>query len=114
MTTNTANVTFYIVRPGDTLTGIAAIFGTTVEQLVTWNDIADPDLIKVGERLIVTWAQVSHESFYVVRSGDTLTSIAAMFGTTVEQLVEWNGIANPDVIDVGQRLVIATSVPMGH
>ncbi|MFJ1705246.1 LysM peptidoglycan-binding domain-containing protein [Kitasatospora sp. NPDC088346] len=112
MTTNTANITYYTVRSGDTLTAIAAIFGTTVEQLVEWNGIPNPDFIKVGQRLIVSRASSSHESYYIVRSGDTLTSIAAVFGTTVEQLVEWNGIPDPDLIRVGQRLVVAKSVPM--
>ncbi|WP_371494749.1 LysM peptidoglycan-binding domain-containing protein [Kitasatospora sp. NBC_00374] len=112
MTTNTANITYYTVRSGDTLTAIAAVFGTTVEQLVEWNNISNPDLIKVGQRLIVTWANSSHDFFYTVRSGDTLTAIAGMFGTTVEQLVEWNNIPNPDLIKVGQRLIVAKSVPM--
>jgi LysM repeat protein len=112
MTTNTANITFYTVRSGDTLTAIAAIFGTTVEQLVKWNNIPNPDLIKVGQRLIVSSDNSAHESIYVVRSGDTLTSIAAVFGTTVDQLVKWNNIPNPDLILVGQRLIVAKSVPM--
>ena len=43
---------------------------------------------------------------YVVQSGDTLSSIALEFGTTVEALVEANDIADPDQIAVGQELVI--------
>lgn len=44
--------------------------------------------------------------YHVVRRGDTLTSIAAQYGATVGQIVVLNGIANPHVIDVGQRLLI--------
>ncbi|MCX5214565.1 LysM peptidoglycan-binding domain-containing protein [Kitasatospora sp. NBC_00240] len=112
MTTNTANITYYTVRSGDTLTSIGVIFGTTVEQLVEWNNLPDPDLIRVGQRLIVTRASSSHDSYYIVRSGDTLTSIADMFGTTIDQLVRWNGIPDPDLIKVDQRLIVAKSVPM--
>jgi len=42
-----------------------------------------------------------------VRRGDTLASIAARFGTTVSQLMRANNIANPNVIYVGQRLLIS-------
>ncbi len=46
---------------------------------------------------------------YVVESGDTLTDIARRFDTTVEALVDANDIADPDVIDIGQELVIPGS-----
>lgn len=43
---------------------------------------------------------------YVVQSGDTLSAIAEKFGVTVDELVELNNIDNPDVISVGQVLVL--------
>ncbi|MET8677988.1 LysM peptidoglycan-binding domain-containing protein [Streptomyces sp. NPDC004647] len=110
MTTQTTNITYYTVKSGDTLTAIAARFGTTVDQLVKWNKIPNPDLINVGLRLIVAKADSPHETYYTVKSGDTLTAIAARFGTTVDQLVKWNKIPNPDLIKVGQRLIVAKSV----
>lgn len=99
----------YTIKSGDTLTSIAARFGTTVEQLVKWNRIPNPDFIQAGHRLIVAKADSPQETYYTVKSGDTLTSIAARFGTTVEKLVKWNRIPNPDFIKVGQRLVVARS-----
>jgi LysM repeat protein len=45
---------FYTVRPGDTLTSIARRFGTTVANLAALNQIADPDLINVGQTLLVS------------------------------------------------------------
>ena len=42
---------YYIVQTGDTLWDIARNFGTTVEVLVALNNIADPDYIRVGQRL---------------------------------------------------------------
>jgi rare lipoprotein A len=41
---------------------------------------------------------------YVVQSGDTLSGIAAQLGTTVDDLMAANGIANPDLIYAGQTL----------
>lgn len=43
---------------------------------------------------------------YVVQNGDTLAAIAKKYNVTVEQLVKWNNIQNPDVLLVGQQLVI--------
>ena len=44
---------------------------------------------------------------YTVKSGDTLSAIAAKFGVTVKDLVAWNNIANPDVIEVGVKLIVS-------
>ena len=44
---------YHTVRAGDTLSAIARRYGTSVAQLVSWNHIADPDRIRVGERLRV-------------------------------------------------------------
>ncbi|MGP3953919.1 LysM peptidoglycan-binding domain-containing protein [Streptomyces sp. 7N604] len=109
MTTQASNLTYYTVKSGDTLTAIAAQFGTTVQQLVKWNAIPNPDLIHPGQRLIVAKSESPQETYYTVKSGDTLTAIAAQFGTTVQQLVKWNNIPNPDLIHPGQRLIVAKS-----
>jgi LysM repeat protein len=44
--------------------------------------------------------------YYTVKTGDTLYELARRFGTTVEQLQAWNNIANPNKIQVGQRLIV--------
>jgi LysM repeat protein len=43
----------YTVQPGDTLYRLSVRFGTTVDVLVALNDIANPDLIRVGQVLLV-------------------------------------------------------------
>ena len=43
---------------------------------------------------------------YTVQSGDTLTSIAATFDVTIEELQQWNDISNPNDIYVGEVLEI--------
>lgn len=48
-------------------------------------------------------APKAEPEYYTVVRGDTLTAIARKYGTTVNQLVEWNGIKNPNLIYVGQR-----------
>ncbi len=46
------------------------------------------------------------ETVYIVKAGDTLSSIAAKYKTTYQKLAEYNGIANPDVIYSGQKIRI--------
>ena len=57
-----------------------------------------------GHRLAAGRAAVGGGSYYVVRPGDTLWDISGQLGTTVHQLASSNGIANPDYIQVGQRI----------
>jgi hypothetical protein len=52
--------------------------------------------------------QAQETTTYVVQRGDTLYSIARRFGTTVAELSRLNGIQNPNIIRVGQRLLIPT------
>ncbi|MBT2511437.1 LysM peptidoglycan-binding domain-containing protein [Streptomyces sp. ISL-98] len=54
---------YYIVETGDTLYELAQRFGTTVEQLQAWNNIPDPNKIKVGQRLIVRQDQSGYIPF---------------------------------------------------
>ena len=97
----------YTVRRGDTLSEIAARFGTTVNELVRLNNIADPDRIYEGDRLIIR-AGTGGDT-YTVQRGDTLSEIAARFGTTVNELVRLNNIADRDLIYPGQVLIIRES-----
>lgn len=94
----------YTVRPGDTLWAIARRFGTTVQELAALNGIADPDLIYPGQ--VLRLPDSSSVLVYRVVRGDTLSGIARRFGTTVQALARANHIANPNLIDVGQTLVI--------
>lgn len=98
----------YIVNSGDTLSGIAVQFNTTYQNLAAINGIGDPNSIQVGQVLKVT-GTASTEDTYYVQSGDTLSGIASKFGTTVNALVSRNGISNPNVISVGQKIYLSGS-----
>lgn len=95
----------YTVQSGDTLSGIAAKFGTTYQNLAAINGIGDPNQIFPGQVLKVT-GTASQESTYYVQAGDTLSAIATKFGTTVSNLVSINHISNPNVIYVGQKIYV--------
>lgn len=99
--------TTYTVVSGDTLSGIAARYGTTYQALAAYNGIANPNLIHPGQVIRIPGsgsAPSTGEQYYTVVSGDNLTRIANRYGTTVNQLVAWNGIKNPNLIYPGQKL----------
>ena len=98
----------YTVRPGDTLWTIARRFGTTVQNLVRANNIADPNLIYPGQVLTIP-GHDDMQAVYTVRPGDTLWAIARRFDTTVQELAALNGIADPDLIYPGQVLRLPDS-----
>lgn len=94
----------YTVKKGDTLSEIAVKYGTTVDSLVELNNIKNPDLIYIGQVLKINASvnNISTPDTYTVKKGDTLSEIAAKYGTTVNNLVKLNNIKNPDLIYPGQ------------
>ena len=98
----------YEVLKGDTLTKIAKKFSTTVEKLQELNNIENPNLIRVGQRLIIKGtaveSKIEKNYIYIVRPGDTLSKIAREFQTSVLAIQAKNGIVNPNKIVVGQVL----------
>ncbi len=65
----------YTVMAGDTLSGIAAKFGTTYQELAAINGIADPNIIHIGQIIKLTGSAANGRT-YTVKSGDTLWGIA--------------------------------------
>ena len=102
-----------VVRAGDTLSGIAAQHGVTVEQLVSLNRIGNPNRIYAGQTLqLKAPARTTPASppaaarSHHVRSGETLTSIARRYRTTIQAIVVANRLPNANRIYPGQRLAI--------
>lgn len=106
----TPNYVAYTVVRGDTLSGIAARYGTTYQKIAADNGIANPNLIYPGQVLKIYTNGGGNsggsERTYTVKPGDTLSGIAAQFGTTYQKIAADNGIANPNLIYPGQVLVI--------
>ena len=99
----------YTVQSGDTLSGIASRFGTSYQKIASDNGIANPNLIYPGTVLRIYGggsAPSGGGTTYTVVSGDTLSGIAAKFGTTYQKIAADNGIANPNLIYPGQVLKI--------
>lgn len=121
------NDPYYVVVPGDTLSKIAEKYGTTYKVLAKLNGIANPDLIYVGQKIMLPKKEEEKPVeekpaepkpakpkadyiWYKVKAGDTLSQIAMKYKTSVPKLVKDNGIVNPNVIFVGQKLKIYKGV----
>lgn len=107
----TSSETIYIVKKGDTLSGIASKYGTTYQVLASYNGISNPNLIGVGQTIKIPNGTMSHitntsSRTYIVKSGDTLSNIAKKYGTTYQKIAKDNNISNPNKIYPGQKLII--------
>lgn len=98
----------YTVVKGDSLSKIASKFGTTYQELAKYNNIANPNLIYVGQKIRIPGIATT-EKIYIVKSGDSLSKIAKAYGTTWQKIYTDNKSIignNPNLIRTGQKLVI--------
>jgi membrane-bound lytic murein transglycosylase D len=135
--TRTGERRAHVVKDGESLWSISRAYDVDLRSLASWNAMAPGDVLSVGRELVV-WAdppvtvaaaattQTSlvradsamsftatnriREITYVVRRGDSLSSIAARFKVTVDKLVEWNSGAANKYLQPGQRLKMVVNV----
>ena len=98
----------YVVKQGDTLYGIANKFNTTVEKIVSDNELTHPNELVVGQTIVILRNDVN----YTVKQGDTLYKIATQFGITLDALLSANpSISNPLNLQVGENILVPLSQP---
>ena len=98
----------HTVQRGDTLTNISRRYYTTVEEIKALNNLSS-DNINVGQKLVVRKSR-ENPIYHNVRAGDTLTSLARRYNTTVTSLVEWNQLRSSN-IKINQRIIIGFQTP---
>lgn len=112
-------IRWHVVKRGETLSGIASRYGTSVGALQNTNGIRRPDRLQVGQRLRVPIGNAapavaaagggggSGETItHRVRSGESLWSIARRYGVRTRDLLSWNDLSENAVIHPGDRLTI--------
>ncbi|MCL6639472.1 MAG: M23 family metallopeptidase [Firmicutes bacterium] len=92
----------YVVRPGDTLSGIAREKNVAIEVLVAANGIIERDNIRAGQVLKVPAGCTVHR----VQPGETLWDIARTYRVDLKTIIEKNGLSDADHIRDGQELLI--------
>lgn len=106
---NDSQIINYVVKKGDTLSGIASKYGTTYQKLASYNNISNPNKIYPGQIIKIPGTTSIKPDTYVVKKGDSLSSIASKYGTTWQKLYEKNKSvigSDPDKIYPGQILTI--------
>ena len=97
----------YVVSAGDTLWAIARKFNVSVDDIKALNNLSSNNL-SIGMILkipLYSNKQNEETNVYVVKSGDSLWSIARMFNSTVDEIKSLNSLKS-NVLRIGQRLVV--------
>ena len=95
----------HVVQKSETLGGIAQKYQVSTSLLQAYNGISNPNLLFVGKKLKIPSSSI-REIPYTVRKGDSLGSIATRFGVTLSTLTMINKIDRPDLIRIGQKIII--------
>ncbi len=116
---------YHTVQRNETISTVARKYGTTTSDLAQANNISTRKPLKVGQELIIPMSGVgpakvaatragsaaSTQRTYVVKKGDTLTRIASRFGTTADQLKEWNDLSSNRLTPGKKLFVTERSAP---
>ncbi len=97
-----STISTYVVREGDTLSGIAELFDVSPSTILWANDLPKGSTLKPGQMLTIL--PVTGVK-YTVRKGDTIASIAKKFDGDIDEIVSYNGIDN-GTLAVGTEVII--------
>lgn len=96
----------YIVQPGDTLSKIALKYGITAVDIVKANNIVNPNLLYIGQRLIIpVKVQPTPQIIHIVVLGDTLWLISRKYNVPIDTIMKNNNLTST-MLYIGQRLII--------
>jgi len=106
-----------VVKPGETLSEIADRHGVSLNRLMQANGISNPNMVVAGQKLVLPGSSTgashagssSRGGSITVQPGDTLSDIADRQGVSLNQLMQANGITNPNMVVAGQKLVLPGS-----
>ncbi|KAB7707150.1 LysM peptidoglycan-binding domain-containing protein [Bacillus aerolatus] len=92
----------HVVQRGQSLYGIAQVYGTSVQSIAQANELPDPSRLVVGQALVIPIVG----RYHWVQRGQSFYTISRMYGITVNELARVNNISAAAPLRVGQRLYI--------
>ena len=96
------HISVYIVRSGDTLSGIAKMFGVSVNT-IAWNNDIQRGVIRPGQTLVILpISGVQH----TVKKGDTVVSVAKFYKADVTEVLQYNDLSEGAALAVGSVIII--------
>jgi len=104
--TNDTETKIYTVKRGDTLSEIAYRNHISLQDLILWNNIRNPNLIYPGQKLTLKNPPKTHLIAYKIKRNDTLYWISKEYNTSINELVLINKIKNPNRIYTGSIIYI--------
>ena len=125
--TTTGGGSSYTVLKGDTLSGIARKHGVRLSELLKFNGLSMSSIIRTGQSLSIPqgseYLSISNPpsvqsrsttvpagaTTHTVKKGENLSRIASIYGVSVTQIMEWNGLTNPSLVRAGQPLIVSQS-----
>ncbi len=102
-TTQSDRISVYVVRSGDTLSEIAAMFGVSTNTVLWSNNLKSARDVHPGDMLIIL--PVSGVERTVVK-GDTLKSLAKKYGANADEIATFNGLDSSVPLEAGSTLII--------
>ena len=106
---------FHVVKPGETLDGIASALHGRTSEIAATNGVVAGQSIDVGDELVVPVATATTSikmQRYIVRKGETLVAVADRFNVSVDELRSWNKLRS-NTVNAGQTLNVAAPVRLG-
>jgi cell wall-associated NlpC family hydrolase/nucleoid-associated protein YgaU len=105
-----AKPTVHTVEDGETLRMIAARFGVSPETIMAANNLRDPDLLQVGQDLVIL---PTDGVLYTLRDGESIKGVAERFGVDMTDILHANDVGpDPDVVQAGTKLVVPGADPV--
>ncbi|MEK7642006.1 MAG: M23 family metallopeptidase [Patescibacteria group bacterium] len=96
-------ISSYIVRDGDTLSGIAKMFGVSVNTILWANDISRSSALRTGQTLIILPVTGIN---YTIKKGDTIKGIALKYKVDIDEMLQYNDLTLDSTISIGQTIII--------
>ncbi len=98
-----SQISTYVVRSGDTLSGIAEMFDVSVNTIIWANDLSKGSALKVGQKLVIL--PVSGIK-YTVKKGDTISGIVSRYKADLSEVLEYNDLTATSALTLGQSIII--------